>query len=82
LVSVSEIKFAEFEILTAASVKMAALWAAAPCSLVKFSDVSEALAAPIIRAFIVLKMEAASIFETSLNFYQNTRCYNPEDGHL
>jgi hypothetical protein len=31
---------------------------------------------------IALMMEAASISETSVNFYQNTRRNNPEDGHL
>jgi hypothetical protein len=27
-------------------------------------------------------MEAASTFETPINFYQTTRRYNPEDSHL
>jgi hypothetical protein len=27
-------------------------------------------------------MEAASATETSVNFYQTTRRYNPEDSHL
>jgi hypothetical protein len=27
-------------------------------------------------------MEAARSSETSVNFYQTTRCYNPEDSHL
>jgi hypothetical protein len=27
-------------------------------------------------------MEAASTSETSVNFYQTTRRYNPEDSHL
>jgi hypothetical protein len=27
-------------------------------------------------------MEAASISETSVNFYQTTRRYNPEDSHF
>jgi hypothetical protein len=31
---------------------------------------------------IVLMMEAAVTFETLVNFYQTTRCYNPEDSHL
>jgi ribosomal protein L18E len=46
-----------------------------------FTDVSEALAATIIKA-IALMMEAASISETSVNFYQITRRYKPEDSHL
>jgi hypothetical protein len=29
-----------------------------------------------------LMMEAASTCETSVNFYQTTQQYNPEDGHL
>jgi hypothetical protein len=55
-----------FEVLTAVSMKMAVFWVVAPCSL---------------RA-IALMMEAARTSETLLNFYQNTRCYNPEDSHL
>jgi RNase adaptor protein for sRNA GlmZ degradation len=48
---------------------------------VKFTDVSEVLAASTIRA-IVLMMEAARTSETLVNFYQTTRRCNPEDGHL
>jgi hypothetical protein len=36
------------------------------------------MAVSIIRAMI----EAASTSETSVNFYQMTRRYNPEDNHL
>jgi hypothetical protein len=32
--------------------------------------------------FIALMMEAASISETSVNFYQTARCNNPEDSYL
>jgi hypothetical protein len=31
---------------------------------------------------IALMMEAARTSETLVNFYQSTRCYNPEDSHL
>jgi hypothetical protein len=49
------------------------------CSLVNFTDVSEVLTASIIRAIM---MEAASTYETSVNFYQTTRRNIPEDGHF
>jgi hypothetical protein len=54
-----------FEVLTAASVKMAAFWVVAPCSLI-----------------IALMMEATGTSKTSVNFYQTTRRYHPEDSHL
>jgi hypothetical protein len=40
-----------------------------------FTDVSEVVAASIIRA---LMMEAARTSETLVNFYQTTQCYNPK----
>jgi hypothetical protein len=70
-----------FQALAGASMKMAAFWVVVPCSLVKFTDVSEVLAASIIRA-ISLIMEAANTSETSADFCQTTRCNNPEDSHL
>jgi hypothetical protein len=33
-------------------------------------------------SLIALMMEAARSSETLVNFYQTTRCYNPEDSHL
>jgi hypothetical protein len=42
-----------------------------------FTDVSEMLAASVIRAI----MEAASTSKTSVNFYQTTRRNNPEDNY-
>jgi hypothetical protein len=45
-------------------------WAAAPCTLVKFTEAM----APM--------MEAAGISETSTNFYHSTRRNNPENRHL
>jgi hypothetical protein len=36
----------------------------------------------LIAELIALMMEAASTSETSLNFYQTTRRYNPKDSHL
>jgi hypothetical protein len=38
------------------------------------------LAASIIRAMMM--MEEESTYETSANFYQTTRRYNPADSHL
>jgi hypothetical protein len=40
------------------------------------------LAASIIRAMMVLMMEAASTSETSVNFYQTTWSNNPEYSHF
>jgi hypothetical protein len=45
----------------------------------KFTDVSEVLAVPIIRAMSTVMMEAASISETSLNVCQTARLNVPED---
>jgi hypothetical protein len=36
----------------------------------------------VLAALIALMMEAATTSETSVNFYQTTRPYNPEDSHL
>jgi hypothetical protein len=37
----------------------------------------------VLAAFIIrVMMEAASTSETTANFYQTTRRYNPEDSHL
>jgi hypothetical protein len=60
---------------------MTVFWDVAPYSQEKFTDVSEVLAASIIRA-IALKMKAASTSETLVNFYQTTQRYNPEDNHV
>jgi hypothetical protein len=60
---------------------MAVFWVVAPCSLVEVYR-SQVLAASIIRAIIVLMMEAARTSETLVNFYQTTQRYNPEDSHL
>jgi uncharacterized membrane protein YkgB len=61
--------------------EMAVFWVFVPCSLVKFTDVSEVLPVSIIRA-ISLMMAAVSTSETSANIYQTTRHKNPEDSHL
>jgi hypothetical protein len=50
---------------------MAVFWDVSPCSLVE-----------VYRRFIALMMEAASSYETSVNFYQTTGRNNPEDSHL
>jgi hypothetical protein len=51
--------FVGFEVLTAANMKMAVFWVVAHCVVWwKFADVSEVLAASIIRAIITLMMTA------------------------
>jgi hypothetical protein len=66
--------------------KMAVFWVVAPCSLVEVYRCLDVLAATIIGMMddrsIALMMEAASTSETSVNFYQTTRRFNPEDRHL
>jgi hypothetical protein len=47
--------------------KMFVFWVVAPCSLAMI---------------IALMMKAASTSETSVNFYQSTRRYNPEESHI
>jgi hypothetical protein len=48
----------------------------------KFSNVSEVLAASIIRAMSALTMDAASISETSVNIHQTAWRNIPEDSHF
>jgi hypothetical protein len=64
---------------TISEMKMAVFWVVAPRSLVKFTNVSEVLAAS---GLIALMLEATRTSETLVNFYQTTRRYNPEDSHL
>jgi hypothetical protein len=63
-----------FQVLTAASMKMAVFWVVAPCGLVGVYR--------RFRSAIALMIEAASTSETSVNFSQTTRRNNPEDSHL
>jgi hypothetical protein len=58
-----------FRVLKAANVKTVVFWVIAPCSLVKFADSSEVLAASIV---IAVMMESENISEMSADFYQTT----------
>jgi hypothetical protein len=58
--------------------KMAVFWVVVPCSLVKFTDISEVFAASI----VAIMMEAAGTSEMLVNFYQTTWHCNPEDSHV
>jgi hypothetical protein len=72
-----------FEVFTAVSMKIAVFWVVAPCSLV---EVYQRFRGPRCLHHqgdeIALMMEAARTSETLVNFYQTTRCYNPEDSNL
>jgi 7-cyano-7-deazaguanine synthase in queuosine biosynthesis len=58
--------------------KMAVLWIAELCSLVEVYWRFRGICCLHHQA----DEEAASTSEVSVNFYQTTWCYNPEDSHL
>jgi hypothetical protein len=58
---------------------MAVFWIVAPCSPV---EVYQRFRGPCCIQGVALMMETASTSETLVIFYQTTRRYNPEDGHL
>jgi hypothetical protein len=66
-------------ILRLYNIKMAVFWLAAPCILV---EVYRRFRVACCLHHQALMMEAASTSETSVNFYQTTWHYNPEDSHL
>jgi hypothetical protein len=65
-----------FQVLMAASMKMAVFWDVTPCSLYKFTDVLEVLDAAI------RPLSAVSTFETSVSLFRAARRSIPEDSHL
>jgi hypothetical protein len=76
-------RYVRFQVLTAASMKMAVFWVVAQCSLVEvYRLFTGACCLHHQYSFIALMMEAANTSETSANFYQTTRRNNPEDSHL
>jgi hypothetical protein len=65
--------------------EMTVFWVFAPCSLAVHRAISKPRAIKLLLArglLIALMMEAASISETLVNFYQTTRRNNSEDSHL
>jgi hypothetical protein len=67
-----------FEVLTAASMKMAVFWVAATCGLVKVYRCFRGACCFRHRPYD----EATSTSETSVNFYQSTQRNTTEDSHL
>jgi hypothetical protein len=61
---------------------MAVLWDVALCSVVEVYGRFRGTCCLHHQGDECLMTEAASISETSVNFYQTTRRYNPEDSHL
>jgi hypothetical protein len=68
-----------YQVLTAASMKMAVFWVVAPCSLV---DVNHRFRGTYCLYHHGDELQAASTSDTLVNFYQTTRRNNPEDSHL
>jgi hypothetical protein len=63
-----------FQVLTAASMKMTAIWDVAPCSPLNWTDVSEARTASNI--WVMLQAVRSSV--TLVYFKKTTRCYIPD----
>jgi hypothetical protein len=75
---VHRIKYVRFQVLTAASMKMAAFWDVAPCSLVKVYRRFGGACCFLCQDFLPV----VSTFETPVNFYRNSRRNIPEGSHL
>jgi hypothetical protein len=79
-------KYTTFEVLTAASVKMAVFWVVAPCSLVevyrRFRGACCLHYQGDVTSLTALMVEAAGTSEMPVKFYQTTRRNDPEDSHL
>jgi hypothetical protein len=74
-----------FQVLTAASMKMAVFWDVAPCSLVDIGRRFTGAYCPHHQGdetLIAVMMGTVSTFETSADIYQTTRRNIPEDNHL
>jgi hypothetical protein len=63
-----------FEVLAAASMKMAVFWVVAPCS--------RGRSLPMFQRCLLPPSSGPCTSETPVNFYQTTRRYNAEDSHL
>jgi hypothetical protein len=61
------------------SMKMTVFWDVAPCTLV---EIYWCFRGACCLHLIALMMEVASTSDTSVNFYQTTRCNISEDSHL
>jgi hypothetical protein len=65
--------------------KMAVIWVVVPCSLLEVCQHLKGMCCLHHQgneSLIALMMEAAHTCESSVNCYQTTQCYNPEDSHL
>jgi hypothetical protein len=79
----SKFRFERFQVLTAASMKMAVSWDVAPCSLVEvYRRFRDAGCLHHQGPIIALMMNAVSTSETSVKFYQTTRRNIPQNSHL
>jgi hypothetical protein len=71
-----------FEVLTAASMKMAVCWVVVPCSLVDVYRCFRGTCCLHHHHHTLMIEAASSTSEILINFNQTAWCYNPEDSHL
>jgi hypothetical protein len=73
-------KYVRFQVCTVVNMRITVFWDVVPCNLVEVYR--HFRGSCCLHHHGILMMEAASTFETSVNFYQATWCNIPEDSDL